>query len=96
MENIGQIIQTYDPEISISHGIETKSQAFVIIFNDDENESFVYVHGYGSKFNFDLLKVGYFVSIKFIIQSIKLNHGWETSIVAEEIKFIREPNRPYF
>jgi hypothetical protein len=90
MEIIGKIIKTDDLKTGRSNGKEWKRQGFVITFTNDKYENEVYVSGWGSKFNFDLLKVGYTVSLKYSIQSNEFQNKWYTNINAYEIKFIHE------
>jgi hypothetical protein len=85
MEIIGKIIKTDDLKTGRSNGKEWKRQGFVITLTNDKYENEVYVSGWGSKFNFDLLKVGYTVSLKYSIQSNEFQNKWYTNINAHEI-----------
>ena len=95
MEIIGKITKVSNLETGISNGKEWKKQGFVITFINDKYENEVYVSGWGNKFNFDLLQVGYTVSLKYSIQSKEYQNKWYTNINTHEIRLISDHAHSY-
>lgn len=95
MEIVGKIVKTCNLETGISNSKEWKRQGFVITFINDKYENEVYITGWGNKFNFDLLEVGYTVSLKYTIQSKEYQNKWYTNINAPEIRLISDHAHSY-